>query len=241
MATETRATRFQQRLACLLTLAAIMVLGYKLYRQHDHAHIRYDPRQEISWIVPNASEPDQRNRIISNARWRINYSDIERILWEAQDRGSISPARLSLLERVHRLLPNDLTTQELIRLESLVKKSMQANIGKALADLIVKHYSYSHFDQKQRQEINQAGGQRSAILIGRYLDNLKTSQQSYFGAYATDLFEHRNAQTIYFYQRRLIRLDKSLNESQKKSALEDSKREYQAAISSSKASEYDDH
>ena len=216
----------------IVVVAIIVSLGVKLYRLHDNAHIRYDPRQEILWRAPTSSDLGQKRAIISNTRWQQNYSDIERILWEAQDLGNNSNTSLKLLERINSLLPENLAYDELVRLEHLVDKSVLSDNAPTFARWIVNYYHYKKTDQQLKLAINKAPDDQRMGLIRSYLTNLSATQEKIFGVHASFLFKQQNNQTHYLYQRRLVRLDSSLDELQKKAALEKIKQGYQAKLES---------
>lgn len=230
MAIKSRPTRLLQFFLGVVIIATIGVFGVKLYRLHDHAHIRYDPRQEILWLTPTTSDPKRKSPIISNKRWRHNYSDIERVLWEAQALGTKPSAPLELLERINKLLPENLAPDELLRLRSLVEKSVLSDNAQTFARWIVSYYHYRNTDRQLTLAINQAPDDQRVALIESYLINLNTAQEKLFGNHASTLFKQENSQTRYFYQRRLVRLDDSLDEQQKKTALAALKQDYQAKL-----------
>ena len=229
---STRPTWLLQFALGIAVVVTISALGVKLYRLHDHAHIRYDPRQEIIWRAPTHADVGRRDVIISNTRWRQNYSDIERILWEAQDLGDNSSTSLVLLERINSLLPEDLETDELVRLRNLVEKSLLNEEAQMFAGWIVNYFHYRKTDQQLKLAINQAQDDQRVSLIRSYLANMNATQEKHFGKHAKFLFTQQNDQTYYFFQRSLVRLDNSLNELQKKAALEAIKQDYQAKLES---------
>lgn len=228
---STRLTWLLQFFLGIVVVATIIALGVKLYRLHDQAHIRYDSRQEILWLAPTSSNADRR-ATISNTRWRHNYSDIERILWEAQDLGNNSNSALKLLERINSLLPENLASEELVRLEHLVGKSVVGDDAQTFARWIVSYYHYRKTDQQLKLTINQAADDQQVSLIRRYLANLNNTQEKHFGVHASALFTQQNNQTRYFFQRRLVRLDNSLDQLQKTTALEAIKQDYQIELKS---------
>ncbi len=230
--TASRPTWLLQLGLGIVVVATISALGIKLYRLHDRAHIRYDPRQEILWLAPPNSDAERKSAIISNTRWRQNYLDIERILWEARDLTDNSSTSLALLERINSLLPEDLASDELVRLESLVGKSLIGEDAQTFARWIVNFYQYRDADQQLKLAINQAPDDHRINLIQNYLANLNARQEKHFGKQASFLFTEENNQTHYFFQRRLVRLDNSLDELEKQAALATIKQDYQAKLES---------
>jgi len=234
MAIESRPARLFHFLLVLIVVATIAALSVKLYRLHDHAHIRHDSRQEIVWLAPTGLNTERSSLEISNTRWRVNYSAIEHVLWEAQDLNDISNTTLNLLERIYRLLPENLALDEIARLRSLVEKSVLSDKGERFAGWIVNYYHYRKIDQQLKATLNLAADNSRVALITNYLDNLDERQKKYFGVHALTLFKQQNYQTRYFYQRRLVRLDDTLDALQKKTALAAITQDYQEQLESLK-------
>lgn len=240
MAITSRPTRLLQFFFGMAIIATIATLGIKLYSLHEHAHIRYDPRQEVRWLAPNSSDTERKNIVISNTRWRHNYSDIERVLWEAQDIGNKSGAPLMLLARINSLLPENLADDELQHLTSLVERSLIDDHAKIYARWIVNYYNYMKTDQQLKSAINRAPDAQRMAQIRGYLVDLNRRQEEHFGTNASFLFEQQNSQTHYFYQRRLVRLNNSLNEQQKKAALDAIKLDYQRELETLRSESHND-
>lgn len=207
--------------ALLLVFGVILkvMIGF-----HENSHLRYTHNQTIQWRQPTELSTDY-YKPISNKAWVKEYSSVEKILWQIKRSSDgkviINDHTLNLLSQAQSILSNGLKEKELKRLEKVLNKSFIANDGPQLGSLMYEYLKYIPKYTAKLVEINNATGVKKKKLIKEFALTTKKLQKDSFNEITPeDLFGKQNQTINYLNERRLISMDMTLSEKERKSRLE---------------------
>lgn len=186
---------------------------------HENAHVGYDPNRKVEWKQPSELG-DQFERAIGNRVFNIQYSKIEKILWQAKSDSNggliVNSETVDLLTRATSVLPERMSAEEHQRLQAIIKKSMPTDQGAVMANLLHGYYFYRKEFTADVMKINAAeASEKLRLLKGNRRKN-EQRQIHFFGEQnAKALFSKQNKTVNYLNDRRIIGLSEELTLSQK--------------------------
>ncbi len=221
-------------LNALLLCVLLFIIAPKLYDLHQGSHSTYDKRAHVQWSQPESLDTKYWPPI-TNQSWRLEFSEIERLLWNTYPLSSneltIDADTLDLLEQINALLPQNLSTQESARLSLLIRRSLPGDRGEQLAVLQHKYNQYQLDHSVSVSSINQGTPEQQLQKLKSSLSSLRPRQYRFFGAeLATKLFTDKNTTITYLTRRRIISLSEHLSSAQKAQRLAALKADYKAFL-----------
>lgn len=219
----------------ILLVALLAYVAYIRFGLHKNVDLNHKTHSPVQWLQPSSLD-EKFPVLISNKSWSINYSNIERILWEStvstSGRFVVNSETADLLQQVSAQLPGPLESKESQRLTFLIAQSLPDSDAKGLAHLFNRYYLYEQEYRSSLSAITQAKGQEKLSLLKASRTNNKLLQERYFGAeIAEKLFDKKNITVNYLNDRRIINMNESLTKAQKREQLSVLKKNYKNTLS----------
>jgi len=199
---------------------------------HKGAHLRYQSNKDIIWKQPEELDQTYPN-LIGSRQWDLDYLSAEAVLhrlkFQSDAALTIDDQSAAVFEQTCAKLGGPLTDDEAQRVAVLVRKGWPM-AGAELAPLLLRFCSYNAEYQASLIELNRAAPPQRLELLKSSAATNRKRQRLFFGqGLAEKLFAKRNARTDYLNTRRLVNANPDLNPQQKKAALAQLERDYQAA------------
>lgn len=209
----------------IFSLSVLILLIIFVVSKHLDLHRPPTANNPLShqWLQPtelNAQYP----QLISERHWALDFTQIEHIINNLE---SDSNHRLLINSDLNDKLPqillalDDTPSQtQWQRLHFLINKSLGDNMGNELYTLLTKYYLYQQQVTQYAHQIQQSNAQQKRVLLSNHHQLHINLQSHYFGAdTASKLFNKKNKVAHYLNSIRIINMDDSLTNQQKKEQL----------------------
>lgn len=204
-------------------LLALIFVVLLIISFHENAHVGFDSKRVVEWKQPSELDA-QFTLAISNRAFNIEYSKVERVLWQAkidsQNDLIINSETMDLLKRAIAALPEVMSSQERKRLEAIIKKSMVSDQGIVMAKLLSDYYFYQNeLTSRTVEAIDTKGNEKLRLL--KASRGLNEQRQSHFFGHenALKIFSKHNKTVNYLNDRHIINLSEDLTPTQKQDRL----------------------
>ena len=171
----------------------------------------------------------------------VEFLPLEKIIWQqnfSKNKDNlVIENTLNWLETVYAYLENTEQRMESDRRSFLIKKAYPGSIGKNLSTLIDNYIVYKSWLKRQQNAMGDVAFSQRSSMVENLLSDTKAQQRRVFGEHAEKLFAKSNIGYNYLLRSKLVRLDDDLDLTQKKSALDMLRKQYEYDLSLLKRSE----
>jgi hypothetical protein len=217
----------------LLAILFAYVVSERL-ELHKNAELINDVQSPVEWLQP-VSLDKQFPILIGTGNWTIDFSNIQKILWQsklsATGQLAVDSETWRPLQKISEQLPANLNPFDSQRLTLLIEQCLPGSEGGRIAELVTRYYRYQQEYLANLDLLNKATGKKKLSLLKASRNNNKNRQERHFGVeLAKALFDKKNTLTDYLNDRLIINMDKSLSAAQKKEQLMAAKQAYEKLL-----------
>ena len=215
----------------------ILLLGF-ISSKHLNLHsktLSLGGSESQAWSQPN-NISQQYPTLISRDNWSLSFTQIEGIIKSIKsdsNRNLIINADLTeKLPQVLFYLNNDPESMQWQRLEFLLSKSLGHKVGTTFYGLVHHYYYYKKEAIEYSNKIKLAQYANKKALLEDHVSVLERLQARHFTKQiAVKLFNKKNKTTHYLNSIRIINMDKTLNNNEKKERLSILSKDYKHSLS----------
>jgi len=222
----------------LLKILFTVSLTYSVFfyvRLYSSINPDKKPQSIIYWMQPTSLN-DTYPKLINSKASGFNYQKLENLVWQynisPQGYLVVNSEIVNDLDSSCRYIDEDVSSNELLRIKFLIKKSLPNQAGIELSKLLPNYCTYAKELHISMKSINTVDNQEQLKLLKGFMPKLEQRQKELFGLeYSRVMFAEKNANLNYFNQRRIINLRQDLTFSEKQTQLLNLQKAYKIKLS----------
>lgn len=213
---------------CLLRVTFLVTLV--LVIAFEHVHLHREASLSLKPVEGGAAnvwrQPDEVFRFfpvqIGEQNYHFNFAEfasiLSRVSLDSNQLLAIDAQTKNQLKKLTQTLPPDLRTMDRSRLDFLIQKSIPKQAGVQLIQLFHAYTRYSKLLNAHLQQVQSAQSLDNHEFLQDSMARVKQLQETVFGKdTATVFFKRDNIRMHYLIQRRILTLDNSISEVDKRS------------------------
>lgn len=218
-------------------LVLILLLGFVVLKHLElHSHtLTLEESASKTWLQPKYLNT-QYPVLISNNTWSLSFTHIEAIIktipLDSKQKLNINSDLTEKLPQILFQLDSKPESTQWQRIKLLLTKQFGEKTGRELHQLLTNFYYYQKESMAYSNKIKLANDHEKKALLSRRMDQLNKMQIRHFSRNtAMKLFDKKNKTAHYLNSIRIINMDKTLSNTEKKERLSILSKNYKHSLS----------